>query len=144
MRSFVFTIIAVCTFCILFPSCDGEGNRTGFFQGDTLAIRYASHLQIVECGDYTLVNLRNPWDTLKTLHTYILMPRDKEYDADTLPVNATVVCVPLKRSVIYTSVHSGLVSELGALDGVAGVCDAKYIHQEEVLHRLADGRMGDL
>lgn len=143
MRSFVFTVIAVCTFCVLFPSCDGEGNHAETSQGDTLEVRYASHLQMVECGGYTLVNLRNPWDTLRTLHTYILMPRDKEYDTDTLP-KGTVVRVPLQRSVIYTSVHCGLVNEWGALDGVAGVCDAKYIHQEEVLQRLADGRMMDL
>jgi iron complex transport system substrate-binding protein len=143
MRSFVFTVIAVCTFVFLFPSCDGEGNRAETFQGDTLEVRYASHLQMVECMGYTLVNLRNPWDTLRTLHSYILMPRDKEYNTDTLP-KGTVVRVPLQRSVIYTSVHCGLVNEWGALDGVAGVCDVKYIHQDEVLQRLADGRMTDL
>ena len=143
MRSFVFTVIAVCTFVFLFPSCDGEGNRAETFQGDTLEVRYASHLQMVECMGYTLVNLRNPWDTLRTLHSYILMPCDKEYNADTLP-KGTVVRVPLQRSVIYTSVHCGLVNEWGALDGVAGVCDVKYIHQDEVLQRLADGRMTDL
>ena len=143
MRSFVFTIIAVCTFAFLFPSCDGEGNRAGIFRGDTLAVRYASHLQMVDCMGYTLVNIRNPWDTLKTLHSYILMPHEKEYNADTLP-KGTVVRVPLQRSVIYTSVHCGLVNEFGALDGVIGVCDAKYIHQEEVLQRLADGRLVDL
>ena len=143
MRSFVFTVIAVCTFVFLFPSCDGEGNRAETFQGDTLEVRYASHLQMVECMGYTLVNLRNPWDTLRTLHSYILMPRDKEYNADTLP-KGTVVRVPLQRSVIYTSVHCGLVNEWRALDGVAGVCDVKYIHQDEVLQRLADGLMTDL
>ena len=68
MRSFVFTVIAVCTFVFLFSSCDGEGNRAETFHGDTLEVRYASHLQMVECVGYTLVNLRNPWDTVRTLH----------------------------------------------------------------------------
>ena len=144
MRNVVFTVIAICTFAILFPSCGGERNRVALFVGDTLDIRHASHLQIMEGEGYTVVNLRNPWDTLKMLHSYVLMSREKAYDTDTLPVNATVVRVPLQRSVIYTAVHCGLVEELGALDAVAGVCDAQYIHQKEVQKRLLDKRMMDL
>lgn len=143
MRSFVFTVIAVCTFSFLFPSCGGERNRVSLSVGDTLDIRHASHLQVVECPGYTVVILRNPWDTLKTLHSYVLVPQGKEVDADTLP-EGTVVRVPLQRSAIYTAVHCGLVTELGALDAVAGVCDAEYIHQPEVQQRLHQGTVVDL
>lgn len=112
-------------------------------QGDTLDIRYASHLQVVEHSGYSVITLRNPWDTLKTLHTYVLMAQEKEYDADTLPAG-TVVRVPLQRSVIYTAVHCGLVEELRALGAVAGVCDAKYIHQPTVQQRIQQGLIQDL
>lgn len=143
MRSFVLHIIAVCTFMLLFPSCGGERTHVSLSVGDTLDIRHASHLQIVEYPGYTVVTLRNPWDTLRTLHSYVLVPREKTYNADSLPVG-TVVRVPLQRSVVYTAVHCGLVEELGALDAIAGVCDSKYIHQPAVHERIRQKTMLDL
>jgi iron complex transport system substrate-binding protein len=143
MRKIIFNILAICVLSFLLPSC-GERNGGNLFSlGDTLEIRHASYLQMVEGEDYTVVNLRNPWDTLRTLHTYVLVPRDKACEVDSLP-KGTVVRVPLQHSVIYTAVHCGLVDELGALDAVAGVCDARYIHLSNVKERLADGQMLDL
>lgn len=143
MRSFVLYTIAVCAFGILSLSCAGERIHPQILQGDTLDIRHSSHLQIVECEEYTLVTLRNPWDTLKVLHTYVLMPCNREYSADSLPTG-TVVRVPLQRSVVFTAVHNGLVDELGALDAVIGVCDSRYINLPAVQQRLQQGRMIDL
>lgn len=143
MRKLVFNIIAFCALSLLLPSCGGRNGNAPFISGDTLDIRYASYLQIVEREDYTVVNLRNPWDTLRVLHTYVLVPRDKAYEPDSLP-KGTVLQVPLQHSVIYTAVHCGLVDELGALDAVVGVCDARYIHLSEVKERLANGQMIDL
>ena len=143
MRNHMFHIFVFCTFGILFSSCGEQGGCVVFPLGDTLDIRYASHLQMVERENYTVVNLRNPWDTLQILHTYVLVPHGEVYDADSLP-EGTVVRVPLQRSIIYTAVHCGLVEELGAVDAVAGVCDARYIHQSMVKSMLADGRISDL
>lgn len=143
MRNLIFHILAICTFGAFFPSCGGGRGTLSSLTGDTLAIRHASHLQMIECEGYTVVNLRNPWDTLRTLHSYVLVPYEKEYDTDTLP-EGTVVRIPLQRSVVYTAVHCGLVEELGAIDAVAGVCDAQYIHQSAMKQRLADGRVVDL
>lgn len=71
--------------------------------GDTIPLRYAENLTLVSYPDYTLATLRNPWDTLHTLHTYILVPKDRELPAH-LP-EGTVVRTPLSKSVIYSSVH---------------------------------------
>ena len=143
IRKFVFNIFALCALSLLFSSCGGGNGNVFFISGDTLDIRYASHLQIVEGNDYTVVNLRNPWDTLQILHTYVLVPRDGVYNTDSLP-EGTMVRVPLQRSVIYTAVHCGLVEELGTIDAVIGVCDAQYIHQPEVSIRIVDGCIKDL
>ena len=139
MRSLVFYTIAVCVFMFLSSSCGGGRTEITFSgQGDTLDIRHASYLQVVEYPGYTVVNLRNPWDTLKVLHTYILMPREKVYDSDSLPVG-TVVRVPLQRSVVYTSVHCALLEELGALSSIVGVCDSQYIYRSAVREQLRLG-----
>ena len=55
----------------------------------------------------------------------------------------TVVRVPLRRSVVFTSVHAALIGELGAEGQVAGVADAKYMKVPYVSEGLASGRLTD-
>ena len=59
---------------VLLLSACGGGSKTSSVQeeGDTLKMRYATNLSVVKFPDYTMVSIRNPWDTLKTLHTYLL------------------------------------------------------------------------
>lgn len=67
--------------------------------GDTLDLKYAENLKIVSYDDYRVATLRNPWDTLEILHTYVLVGRDEPLP-DSLP-QGTVVRVPLQKAVIY-------------------------------------------
>ena len=57
---------------LLLLSCGQRGKTMHALQGDTIRLSYAQNLSIIKYSDYTIVNLRNPWDTLKNLHTYIL------------------------------------------------------------------------
>lgn len=111
---------------LLFSACSGK-SKTSFLQeeGDTLRLRYAENLQIVKYDRYTKVTLRNPWDTLKILRTYLLVDK-ADTSAISLP-EGTVIHVPLTRALVYSSVHCALLQELGALDHVKGVCDVQYI-----------------
>ena len=126
----------------LLVSCDnGSGKGHARTDGDTLCLKYAENLTMVDYGDYTVAKFRNPWDTTRTLETFVLVPRDKQLPAD-LP-QGTVVRVPLQRSIVYTSVHNSLLEELGALDAIAGVCDAKYIHKQPIRERIDGGAIAD-
>ena len=100
--------LLICLFAVLFlSSCGGRGKTaSALANGDTIPLRYAENLTLVSYPGYTLATLRNPWDTLHTLHTYILVPKDRELPAH-LPAG-TVVRTPLSKSVIYSSVHCGL------------------------------------
>lgn len=119
---FLICILAV----LLLFSCGGRGKTASALpDGDTIPLRYAENLVLVSYPDYTLATLRNPWDTLHTLHTYILVPKDRELPAH-LP-EGTVVRTPLSKSVIYSSVHCGLMDNLGVFSSIGGVCDLKYI-----------------
>ena len=55
-------------------SCGG-GNAASsrVDDGDSLALRYAENLTIVDGKDYSVVTVRNPWDTTRILHTYVLL-----------------------------------------------------------------------
>ncbi len=129
----------------LFLSACGGGGRASVCkdgeEADTLHFDYAANIKILRYKDFTKVDLRNPWDTLKTLHTYLLVPKDRELPAH-LP-EGTVVRTPLRRSVVYSSVHCSLLEKLGAADGIGGVCDLKYINLPAIQDGCRRGSIAD-
>ena len=106
-----------------------------------MPLRYAENITLKDAGDYTVAVVRNPWDTTKVLHTYILVPSDTEMPSDR--PEGTVVRTPLESSLVYSSVHSSLISELGAGDAITGVCDAQYIHTQRLAERIDSGIIAD-
>ncbi len=108
---------------------------------DTL--RFARNLDICQCCGYISVHVRDPWDTLRQRQHYVLVDRDKPLPAE-LPEDGTVIRTPVRRAVVYTSVHTAIAEQLGALDRVVGVCEPEYITSQEVLDRIAAGRIADV
>lgn len=128
----------IVTWVLLLSACGG-GSKTSSLQaeGDTVRMKYSSLLQIVKHADYTVVTIRNPWDTLKVLHTYLLADREKPLP-EHLP-EGTVVRTPLQKSVIYSSVHCSLWSELNELKGIGGVCGLEYIKLPQIQEGCRNG-----
>lgn len=138
----IVALIAVIVFITqLFSACgrNGKGGNTGGY--DTIALRYADNLLLLRQGDCTLAILRNPWDTLQTLHTYVLVPKGKTLPSD-LP-EGTLVRTPLSCSVVYSSVHCSLLQMLGVMQNIGGICDLEYIHMPEVKRLHAEGNLVD-
>ncbi len=103
---------------------------------DTIHMGYAKYITMVDRGDYTEVQLVNPWKFKQVLHRYLLVDRSSDaidavrkhaesYGDD---VRTDVLEVPLVRSVVFTSPHCELIRELGALPAIVGVCDRQYIN----------------
>lgn len=128
----------IVTWVLLLSACGG-GSKTSSLQaeGDTVRMKYSSLLQIVKHADYTVVTIRNPWDTLKVLHTYLLADREKPLP-EHLP-EGTIVRTPLQKSVIYSSVHCSLWSELDELKGIGGVCGLEYIKLPQIQESCRNG-----
>ena len=101
----------------LFLSACGGGGRASVSpdgeEADTLHFNYAANIEILKYNDFTRVDLRNPWDTLKTLHTYLLVDKRKPLP-DNLP-DGTVVRTPISKSVVYSAVHCSLLNDLGEI-----------------------------
>ena len=141
MRIKTYIRLLVCLLALSLAAC---GNRQGMSpssDGDTLALKYAERISIVQYDDYTVVKLQNPWDTLKTLHTYVLVDRDRELPPH-LPVG-TIVHTPLQKAVVFTSVHSSLADVLGKGSSIGGVCDLKYIQLPFIQEGVAKGTVMD-
>jgi iron complex transport system substrate-binding protein len=91
-------------------------------------------------ADYTVVTIGDPWKG-GVLHRYVLVPAEAQLPAD-LP-EGTVVHTPVKNALVYSSVHTSLMRELGALDAVRGVVDKQYFSDSVIAAGVADGRIAD-
>ena len=120
----------------------GNRHATGNAEAtDSIAFKYARLIHVERHDGYTLARVDNPWKTGKTLHTYVLVPYDKPLSPQ-LP-QGTVVRTPLRRSIIFTSVHAALADQFAAQRQVAGVADSKYIKVPFVVEGCADGTLVD-
>lgn len=142
MKNLIYTFFSALVALSFLISCKNGNARLSETGGDTVRMDYARNLSMVEFDGYTVVKIRNPWDTALVLHEYILLPEGAEVPA-AMSGKASVVRVPLKSSVVYSSVHNSLLCELGAGDAVAGVCDVRYIHLPELARRIEAGEVAD-
>ena len=136
VRTLLITLIATLLF-----SC-GNNNTNGNSEGSAIEMKYSELLTMKQCDGYVYVQVRNPWDTTAILHSYVLIDRAAEIP-DNLP-KGDIVRTPLKKTVMYTSVHSAILIELGAYDCIKGVCDLNYINNECIIKDCAAGKIADL
>ena len=147
----------IVTLVLLLSACSG-GSRTSSHSEtpvDTVKFSYAENIRILKFKDYTKVELRNPWDTLKTLHTYILTDRnrdknrnrDRNRDRDNTNTGnmpeGTIVRTPLENAIVYSSVHNSLIAEIGGIESIAGVCDIQYIKHPQIKAMYEKGSIAD-
>jgi iron complex transport system substrate-binding protein len=105
-------------------------------------VRYAVGYTVANQGGYTQVEVRDPWNEGKLLQRYLLVPRDESIP-EGMP-GGTLVRVPLRNIVVYTSVHSAVLDELGVADDIVGVCESRYIKVSAVNERIRKGLTKDL
>ncbi|MGN1217472.1 MAG: ABC transporter substrate-binding protein [Phocaeicola sp.] len=133
----------IVTLVLLLSACGG-GSRTSSHSEtpvDTVEFRYAENIRILKFKNYAKVELRNPWDTLKTLHTYILTDRNNAKSSN-LP-EGTIVRTPLENAIVYSSVHTSLIAEIGGIESIAGVCDIQYIKHPQIKAMYEKGSIAD-
>lgn len=133
----------IVTLVLLLSACGG-GSRTSSHSEtpvDTVEFRYAENIRILKFKNYAKVELRNPWDTLKTLHTYILTDRNNAKSSN-LP-EGTIVRTPLENAIVYSSVHNSLIAEIGGIESIAGVCDIQYIKHTQIKAMYEKGVITD-
>jgi len=133
--------ISLAIIIAILASCKGSNTVRTTQDGDTLKLKYAQRLQIIEYDGYRVVKLADPWNKGNILHTYVLVPEGKATPKH-LP-EGSIVRVPLKSTVIATSVHCGLVMSLGKADNIKGVCDKQYIHMPEIIEGCNTGKIID-
>lgn len=134
--------IALLLCLVAFAAC-GRGTKSlPQAAGDTVRMKYAKLLHIVEHDGYTVVSIDNPWCKGKLLHKYVLVPRTGR-DVRHLP-DGTVVRVPLRRMIPFSIVHAGLAMELGCADAIVGIADMQYVRMPFILQMHGQGKLVDV
>lgn len=114
-------------FCVLLlVGCGGRRAGTGHGEaGDTLRFRHARLLTVVRYADHTHVEISDPWQPSRLLHSYDLPAR------------------PLRRLLVATAAHARLLHALGAGQQIAAVCDAEYMKIPSLRQRIARSEVAD-
>ena len=123
----------------IFSSCNSGKTDRYAMGGDTLHFKYARNIEVVKYDGYSVVKLKDPWKPSHTLHTYVLSENtvlnSKAVD-ELKSEGASVINVPVKRSVIFSTVHCALLYDLNCEKSITGVCDLKYINIPDVHKRI--------
>lgn len=135
----IYRLSILLLYVFMIVSCSQGPHRSDGGRG--VQMKYAELLSIRKGDGYTVAEIRNPWDTAKILHRYVLVP-----SAASLPEGlpkGDVVRTPVRKAAVFSTVHCGVIDELGAFENIMGVCDAQYIYMQKVQHALADGYIAD-
>ncbi len=128
-----------------------KGGSTAAFNEEDIDLRYARLLTLKQGDGYIVAEVKDPWKEApsnsplqgegRLLHRYILVPRDAEVPKN-LP-QGELVRTPLQKTIVYTSVHTGLIDELGGYDAIKGVCDKEYMYLDKIQADVASGKITD-
>lgn len=121
--------------------CGRPASQTrGDIQGDTIPLRYARLLQLIDCDSFTVVDVKNPWGR-GLLQRYLLVPREAPVPRN-LP-HGTVLRTPLDNMLVFSTVHAHLLHTLDASAAIGGVCDSRYMLSPFVREGVARGTIVD-
>ncbi len=140
LRKLSLPIIILCS--ILLTGCIKSHNEIDTASYRILKMRYATLLTMHQGVGYVHVEMKNPWDSLAPPRSLVLVDAEDSLPAH-LPKGA-IVRVPISSAAVFSSVHCGLMKELGAMEYLGGVCDADYVYLDEVRRGLQDGSIADL
>ena len=139
----VFRTLSVVAVAITVSMLAGCARRTDGAAGQSIPMRYATLLRIEQHDGYRIAIVKDPWKPRAVLHRYALVERDMPLPKG-LEAQTTVIRVPLRRMCVATSVHAGLMEQLGALRSVKSVCEGKYIFNPAIKEAVKDGRIKDV
>jgi iron complex transport system substrate-binding protein len=142
MKPFLSRLLAVVSIAF-FVSCKQSGKPiSGSRQTPENSVKYAKGLAIRNYGDYSVVNVSNPWPNAKKDYTYIL-----EKAAAKLPDslrNFPTVNVPVKSIIVTSTTHIPSLEMLGVENSLVGFPKLNYISSEKVRARIDSGKVREL
>ena len=133
------SLLLLCMGCFvsLLTACRGGHSRGADIAGDTLALRYAEFLTIIEHEAYTEVQVHSPWNKGRLLQTVKVAPTR-------LGLGDAFEGLTSTKALFFTATHSCLIEELGGIDAIAGICETEYVANPRLRQAIAEGHIADM
>jgi iron complex transport system substrate-binding protein len=128
--------------CLVFSCHTRQGVSPEETSGEAYRLHYAEGFTATRYPDYTIVEVRDPWNPQRNLQRYVLVDRNQELPAN-LPTG-TLIRTPIRNIAVYTAVHCAALNELGVMQDIIGVCEPRFINSPAVHSRLSEGLIFDL
>lgn len=136
MKRLFYYIIAIASATCTFTACHGGQPRTAMPAGDTLVLRHAQYLTLIEHADYTEAQIHSPWNKGKLLQTVKIPLNSSQRGTSGSAMPAS--------SLFFTTTHSNLIEELGCIDAIAGICETEYVSNPRLRQAIAEGKIKDM
>lgn len=138
-------LLILATTLLLVSACNKATKATSDKTNQTATsanIRYARGFKLERFADYTLITVRNPWDTTRVMEKYVLVDRNKKTPSS-LP-EGTVVQIPVQRVALCSAIFAGEYQQLGELDKIVAVSDPEYINIREITTKIQRNEIANL
>ncbi len=130
-------------FALWLMACTSSKERASFKESCVSdSIHYAKGFSIKRNEKYTQVEVRDPWDTTRLLQRYLLVDRSAKLP-EGLP-KGTIIKTPVRKVVVYTSVHAAIIDQLGKTSQIVGVCEPRYMNTSSIQEGVKTGYIADL
>lgn len=132
-------IIFLLAIILLISGCSNRAKEIDIENSEELT-RYSEFLSLRNCGALTLADIRSPWGT--EWH-YAFVSNDTENPE--IPEGYVIVKTPLEKSIVFSSVYTSAINELGHIDAVKGVADGSYFMADDTVTQLIKkGKIADV
>lgn len=140
-----FCLWATALMATLVASCSGADTSATKTTEGTPLTKHARYLTMKLRADSTLlVELANPWNADRPFGRFVLVDSAKAGDPTVVPDGYRIVRVPVASALVYSSVHTTPLEEIGGADMVTGVADSRYFTSPYIAARLAKGTIADV
>lgn len=134
-------IIFLYLLSLMLQGCKRPVASVAVCEGDTLAFKHAQGVTVVRQGGCFHASVSDPFHDNAPEKCYTFLHRDsvvpENYGLD------NIIRIPVERVLVFSTVHTGLISWLGKSDAIAGICDALYITTPEVREGIENGSVVD-
>lgn len=130
---------------IVFTSCKNEKSNeinTTNTSEKSIEISYAQGFSIQDKGDYTIIEVTNPWPEAGKTFRYALV-KDKESFTSEETFDA-VVQVPVKNLIVTSTTHIPSLDMLDETNKLIAFPNLSYISSENTRKRIEEGKITEI
>jgi len=124
-------------------SCKNENKPTIISKNKkSETIQYAQNFTITKHANYTVLQVKNPWDAAKISFNYVVY--DKGTKQPEFSEKAVYIQRPVERVACTSTTHLALLNSIGVADKLVGISGAKYVYDARTRERITVGEVKEI